>query len=74
MRASPKHFSDVTITYIEVEETDGPIVVRTEAEALREVVRGLKANGEQPDVLLSLPMFERMLQAVAVGLIHGSRE
>jgi hypothetical protein len=74
VRAHEKHFSDATMAYIETDQTDGPSVTRTEYEHLRELMRKLRVQGDQSDVALSLPMFERMLEVIAVGLLRESRE
>jgi hypothetical protein len=74
MRMHDMHFDDITMVYIDTMETDGPKVCRSEYEHLRELMRKLKAQGEQNGVILSMTMFERVLQAIASGLLHEGRE
>ena len=75
MHVHDKHFSDIIMAFIETDENNSPTVTRTEYKHLRELERGLKVDeGGQPNVALSLPMFERMLQVIAVALFHESRE
>jgi uncharacterized protein YdhG (YjbR/CyaY superfamily) len=70
MRVHEKQFADVRMTYIEVEESDEASISRAEYERLVTLVREL-ASRTEPAVSLSLPMFERMLNALAVNLLHG---
>jgi hypothetical protein len=74
MHVREKHFGNATMTFIATDERDGPRVTRAEYEHLRELARTLQAREEQPNVVLSLPMFERLLQEIAVGLLHEGRE
>jgi hypothetical protein len=74
MRTQDMHFGDITMVYIDTMEADGPKLVRTEYEHLRELMRKLQAQGEQNGVILSMTMFERVLQAIASGLLHEGRE
>ncbi len=74
MRVRGKRFYDATLTFIETDETDGPALTRVEYEHLRELARSLQTREESPDVVLSLPMFDRLLQIIAVELLRESRE
>ncbi|HEY5340874.1 MAG TPA: hypothetical protein VIK27_07600 [Candidatus Aquilonibacter sp.] len=74
MHLREKRFGDVTMTFIETDEGDSPRVTRAEYELLREHARSLQAQDVPPNVVLSLPTFERMLQEIAVGLQHEGRE
>lgn len=75
MHVHGKHFSDIIMAFIETDENNSPTVTRTEYKHLRELERGLKVDeSDQPNVALSPPMFERMLQVIAVALFHESRE
>jgi hypothetical protein len=75
MRINDKHFGDVNMAFIDRDENDSPKVTRIEYEHLRELVRGLRVHrGDQPNVALSLPMFERILKVIAVTLLLESRE
>ena len=74
MRTHEMHFDGITMVYIDTIEADGPIVGRSEYERLRELMRQLHTQGEQNGVILSMTMFERVLQAIASGLLHEGRE
>lgn len=74
MRTHEMHFDGITMVYIDTMENDGPRVGRSEYEHLRELMRKLHAQGEQNGVILSMTMFERVLQAIASGLLHEGRE
>jgi hypothetical protein len=70
MRVHEKQFADARMTYIDVEENDEPSISRSEYEQLVMLTRNIPSHCE-PAVSLSIPMFERMLNAVAVNLLHG---
>jgi hypothetical protein len=74
MRTHAMHFDGITATYIDTRSKDEPRIGRSEYEELRELMRTLHSNGEQNGVMLSMTMFERMLQAIASGLLHEGRE
>jgi len=69
MRVCKKHF-EVTMTYIDKAEDDGPMVPLEEAQELRTLITGLRKQGGHPDVVLSLAMFERMFETMASGLLR----
>jgi hypothetical protein len=74
MRTHDMHFDGITMVYIDTMEDDGRKVGRSEYEQLRELMRKLQTQGEQNGVILSMTMFERVLQAIASGLLHEGRE
>ena len=74
MRINEMHFDDITVVYIDARGSDGPVIPRSEYEQLRELARSLQRRGEQNGVMLSMTMFERMLQAIASGLLHECRD
>lgn len=74
MRTHEMGFDGITMTYIDTLEGDGAKVTRSEYEHLRELMRKLYDQGEQNGVMLSMTMFERVLQAIASGLLHEGRE
>ena len=73
MRTHEMHVDGITMVYIDTMEADGPRVDRSEYEQLRELMRKLHTQGEQNGVILSMTMFERVLQAIASGLLHEGR-
>jgi len=74
MRTHEMHFDGISMVYIDTMEADGPIVGRSEYEHLRELMRKLHAQGDQNGVILSMAMFERVLQAIASGILHEGRD
>jgi hypothetical protein len=74
MRTSEMHFDDIDVVYIDTRDGDGPMIPRSEYEQLRELKRSLQNHGEQHGVMLSMTMFERVLQAIASGLLHQGRD
>jgi hypothetical protein len=74
LRTRDMHFDGITMVYIDTMEGDDPKVGRSEYEQLRELVRKLHTQGEQNGVVLSMTMFERILQAIASALLHEGRE
>lgn len=73
MLVHEKRFGDATITFIDADDGDSPRVTRADYERLRELTRNLRTQEEPPSVALSLPMFERILQAIAVELLHDGQ-
>lgn len=73
MRTHEIQFDGITTIYIDALPNDGPMIGRLEYEQLRELMRDLANQGEQNGVMLSMSMFERILQAIASGLLHEGR-